>query len=564
MKRIIEIFLVTLGLALSAGCSEFLDTVPDNRTTIDTPKKISQLLATAYPDRTYMTLIEHRCDGYTDFGSTFQGMQPDAAFDNVVSAFLWDEFTRSESGNDTNEQYWTSAYNAIAVANHALEAIEQLPDPGAASLQKGEALLARAYAHFCLLTLFADFFDTNNLAANPGIPYVTEPETVVIKHYDRETAAQTLEHVLKDLEEGMQLVGGSSDYDQPKFHFTRDAAAALGARIALFSRNYNDVIRYANMLLPTPTQHFALSYTDDTPVLNADGSPAQGVDPNDAADQFMRSNLHDWRTYIKSGNPDQMGTDFTSASANANLLLTECVTLAYREMVGTAYVRHAMERTAMVTLLTENVTGDPWIFQNVAYQWNGGRTYWLPKFYEDFKMDNVQAQTGLPYAKIPLLRREEVLLARAEAFALTGRYQDALNDLNIWTALRADATEYVYGKHVLYKDLLLSHYSADLANEDHFINSRYNASKFTATGDELRFQKALILAILDARKLEFLREGIRHFDILRWFIPVYHATADGQRSELTPEDDRRVIQLPQVVSLSGVEQNPWSNVGAWY
>ena len=134
MKRIIEIFLVTLGLALSAGCSEFLDTVPDNRTTIDTPKKISQLLATAYPDRTYMTLIEHRCDGYTDFGSTFQGMQPDAAFDNVVSAFLWDEFTRSESGNDTNEQYWTSAYNAIAVANHALEAIEQLPDPGAASL----------------------------------------------------------------------------------------------------------------------------------------------------------------------------------------------------------------------------------------------------------------------------------------------------------------------------------------------------------------------------------------------------------------------------------------------
>lgn len=39
MKRIIEIFLVTLGLALSAGCSEFLDTVPDNRTTIDTPKR---------------------------------------------------------------------------------------------------------------------------------------------------------------------------------------------------------------------------------------------------------------------------------------------------------------------------------------------------------------------------------------------------------------------------------------------------------------------------------------------------------------------------------------------
>ena len=557
MKRIIVIFLVTLGLALSAGCSEFLDTVPDNRTTIDTPKKISQLLATAYPDRTYMTLIEHRCDGYTDFGSTFQGMQPDAAFDNVVSAFLWDEFTRSESGNDTNEQYWTSAYNAIAVANHALEAIEQLPDPGAASLQKGEALLARAYAHFCLLTLFADFFDTNNLAANPGIPYVTEPETVVIKHYDRETAAQTLEHVLKDLEEGMQLVGGSSDYDQPKFHFTRDAAAALGARIALFSRNYNDVIRYANMLLPTPTQHFALSYTDDTPVLNADGSPAQGVDPNDAADQFMRSNLHDWRTYIKSGNPDQMGTDFTSASANANLLLTECVTLAYREMVGTAYVRHAMERTAMVTLLTENVTGDPWIFQNVAYQWNGGRTYWLPKFYEDFKIDNPVAQTGVPYSKCALLRLEEVLLARAEAYAMLGNYDGALDDLNMFAACRID--DYAYGPNTLYKDKLTDYYTAQLNAPDHFINSAYNAGRFKA-GDEGNVQKALILTVLDFRRIEFLYEGIRYWDVLRWNIPVTHTTIDGATSTLTPDDDRRILQIPQIATASGIQLNDMVNI----
>lgn len=125
---------------------------------------------------------------------------------------------------------------------------------------------------------------------------------------------------------------------------------------------------------------------------------------------------------------------------------------------GTAYARHGVNRETMIEMLYGSPTG---VYLNQpAFSYSGDDTFIIPKFYEDFKMDNVQAQTGLPYAKIPLLRREEVLLARAEAFALTGRYQDALNDLNIWTALRADATEYVYGKHVLYKDLLLSHYSA--------------------------------------------------------------------------------------------------------
>ena len=88
-------------------------------------------------------------------------------------------------------------------------------------------------------------------------------------------------------------------------------------------------------------------------------------------------------------------------------------------------------------------------------------------------------------------------------------------------------------------------------------NRNYASYNFQATGPETS-------PVSGEEYKAMVREGIRHFDILRWFIPVYHATADGQRSELTPEDDRRVIQLPQVVSLSGVEQNPWSNVGAWY
>ena len=514
MKRIFKLASI-LGLGgLVAGCNSFLDKEPDNRASIDNLDKVSALLVSAYPSRTNMSLLDPRCDYIVDMGATLDGSQPSSSFDFVVSGFMWDEYTRTESSNDTYEQYWTSVYEAISAANHALAAIETLPtsEQANAGKQRAEALMTRAYNHFTLLTMYANMFDSKfadvNTNMNPGVPYVTEPEDVVIKYYDRGTVAGTLEKIKNDFNQAIRDIGGSADYAQPKYHFTLDAANAFGARMALYTGDYGAVIAYANALgLPTASKLNEMT-EDGEPVKNDDGTPVLYVAEDDAANMYCLNNMNDWNTIAATGSADGMRMGFSGTSAPGNLLISECVTVIVRGTAGTAYARHGVNRATMIEMLYGSPTG---VYLNQpAFSYSGDDTFIIPKFYEDFKMDNVQAQTGLPYAKIPLLRREEVLLARAEAFALTGRYQDALNDLNIWTALRADATEYVYGKHVLYKDLLLSHYSADLANEDHFINSRYNASKFTATGDELRFQKALILAILDARKLEFLREGIRH------------------------------------------------------
>ena len=41
-----------------AGCSKFLDELPDNRAELDTPEKIYKLLVSAYPDRTYVRMCE--------------------------------------------------------------------------------------------------------------------------------------------------------------------------------------------------------------------------------------------------------------------------------------------------------------------------------------------------------------------------------------------------------------------------------------------------------------------------------------------------------------------------
>ncbi|MNR45638.1 hypothetical protein D3C85_1645080 [compost metagenome] len=73
-------------------------------------------------------------------------------------------------------------------------------------------------------------------------------------------------------------------------------------------------------------------------------------------------------------------------------------------------------------------------------------------------------------------------------------------------------------------------------------------------------KQGLIKTILDAKKAEFLQEGLRWFDIIRRDLTVVHNTIDITTketfAELKPGDPHRIFQLPNEVKLSGVEQNP--------
>src|SRR5258705_261937 len=81
----------------------------------------------------------------------------------------------------------------------ALEACRNASDTTKYTSEKGEALVARAYAHFMLVTFFAKIYDATSSATDPGIPYVTEPEKVVFKQYDRKTVAYLYQMIEKDL-----------------------------------------------------------------------------------------------------------------------------------------------------------------------------------------------------------------------------------------------------------------------------------------------------------------------------------------------------------------------------
>lgn len=476
------------------GCKKFLDQNPDsNRANIETPEQVSQLLVSAYTQANYLTFVEAMSDNAED--KQQGGVTPpneDSYKFRVVNA--------DASQQDSPDMYWSSAYQAIASCNQALDIISKASNPEAYSAQKGEALVARAYAHFMLVCLYSQFFDPTGTNESMGIPYVDEPEDVVNKQYDRKTVAYVYERVQQDLEEGLPLIENST-YDVPRYHFTKEAANAFAARFFLYKNDYAKVLTHCNAVFP-------------------------GVD--------ISLVLRPWNTEWKAYAYQELWENFSRATTNSNLLLVETYSLWGRSNYSYryAYTNNILQKAWSV----KAVCGSPtWIFQNKLYT-VGNTNYLIPKLSEYFKANSINANFGQPLVMVPLFDAEEVLFNRAEANVYLGNYTAALNDLNKYVAARA--LNYAPALHTVTEARIVAYAGAGVSLRDAYIKT-----------------------ILDLRRLEYLFQGMRWFDMQRYKMPVTHTwrTTDNTTTEtvtLPAGDPRRVLQLPTTVGLSGVPLNP--------
>lgn len=154
------------------------------------------------------------------------------------------------------------------------------------------------------------------------------------------------------------------------------------------------------------------------------------------------------------------------------------------------------------------------------------------KYLAYFKRNSINASTGVYYTMVPLLTTEEVLLNRAEAYVMKEMYNEALVDMN--TMVKTRITNYNPTTHGITDAKVTSYY----------------APKTTDKKEAYRF------AVLDVKRAEFVNEGMRWLDILRLKMPVTHTTAKGDVFELAADDKRKLVQLPEEVTLSGVQLNP--------
>ena len=207
---------------------------------------------------------------YSNPDSGLQGL-PDILSDNVILAttgrrsnetYYDYRYTASTAG--AIPLYFSEAYEAVNAANLVIGQIDNL----AASSDKdnilGQALAARALAHFDLARIFAQIpTQSANANSSPGIVYIKVEDGDTADPFaqpSRETVAQNYTEIIGDLERAGELIGE----DNGEGKMNRNAVYGLLSRVYLYNGNYQMVIAAANQVTtPLATaEELADVYTD--------------------------------------------------------------------------------------------------------------------------------------------------------------------------------------------------------------------------------------------------------------------------------------------------------------
>lgn len=519
MKKYIGFSIIALGLTLTS-CDDWLDKLPDNRMELQTPSDVSSLLVSAYPSAHPAYLLEM----YSD--NTDECVNPSwsEASRFQAQAYKWEDIT--ETGEDESPQeLWNKHYIAIASANAAIDLIEGKGSPAEYSEQLGEALLCRAYAMFQLSTVFCKAYNPATASTDLGLPYPTHPEKVVGTVYTRGTMEDLYGQIDKDLQRGLPLV--SSNYSKPKFHFNTEAAKAFAARFYLYKGDFAKAITYATEVL--------------------------GADPTAKA--------RDWAAYSALNMNQQIRPEaWVSADEKCNFLL-QTVYSEWGAISGPYRLGDKYAHSYRITYDEDIASKGPFGAANSTFKQRVWSNTALAKLFHrkvpyEFEYTDLQAGVGYAHSEYAVFTTEQLLLERAEAYALSGELQKAVDDYNTIMKIYQN-----YPKTFTLKQIVdfyngVDYYTPKKATvKKHFVKPVYTID---AEGSD---QEALLQAILHLRRIMEVGEGYRMQDVKRYGIVIYRRqtntsfTISAVTDSLTVDDPRRAIQLPQDVITSGLEPN---------
>jgi len=154
-------------------------------------------------------------------------------------AFRW--LYTSGSGSVTS--LYGNNYTAIDRLNRVLTAMEGLSFTGAdavlADRYRGELLALRAYLHFELLRAYAASYEPGAL----GVPYMKQS---IISYPERDKFEVVIANAKADLSTAKSLIPTTFT---DKSRITKNAVAAMQARVALYEKNWADAITYSTEVI---------------------------------------------------------------------------------------------------------------------------------------------------------------------------------------------------------------------------------------------------------------------------------------------------------------------------
>lgn len=494
---------LSIIIFLLTACQDYLATSPDSTfdVQIDSEGKIAELLAGAYPEASYFAFLEARTDNVGERAKGIHSRMNEAMY-------YWEDYDQEDL--DTPLNYWNACYAGIAQANQALELLSKYPKSDRVKALYGEAFLLRAYLHFMLVNIWAEPYGTAKSETAPGIPYLTQPEKNALVSYDRGTVKEVYEKIEKDLKLGISLVDDNY-YIRPKFHFNKKAAYAFASRFYLIKGEWGLVVAYSDYVL--------------------------GIDP--------KLVLRNWQKYKKEfdSNNKYLYTRYANVDEPANLLLATTESRIARDIpsekygvsspnVEKVYNEHGIDGC----LNFRKMKMEPYFLLNYG---NGpidnGR--YIAKFDEL----SLSGYTGIRprglYVTNVLFSTDEVMLNRMEAYAMLREYDKAIDNLLV----------YLSAKYGVQLSCSRSAYT-QTSSENYQIYTPFYGMSLN--------QLALIKIFAGFRRQEFLHEGLRWFDIRRFYLPVKRTSKYKFYKQLEKEDPRKLLQIPAEAINRGLSPNP--------
>ena len=528
-------FCIVATALLLTACNDYLDKLPDDRAELNSEQKVTQLLVSAYPSQNNHVMMELSSDNVGDNGRSYS------------SPIICDDYYKFK---DTSEESWESPYNiwngfyqSVATVNEALYAIDQMGDGDEFRAAKAEAKMIRAYSMFELAIAFCMAWNEEKADEYLGLPYPLIPEQDINSKYERGTLRQLYEAIDKDIEEALPDIElASQRYKVPKYHFNTKAAYAFAARFNLYYCRYDKAIEYASMALGN----------DPTTVMR-NYEPYRELGRQDFANLWIRS--------------DQ----------DANLMLVVSNSISSRYLSG-GYSHRWVHNSTMASYETywvempwgDGSTANSIIYANKLY--GTQQCVSFPEYHEEFEYTDKVAGIGYPHLVESAFTGDMVILERAEAYALSGQLDKAMQDCNTWISTHckdkvitddetgdvsvapapvgltvADITAFVSGKDYAKRN--------PDGWRDRSFRKHMHPQGFTI-GEEGSNQECLLQFILHMKRLETLYHGLRFMDIKRYGIEYAHQISGESPIYFIRGDIRGAIQIPQTVIMAGLEANP--------
>lgn len=521
--------LLTVSALTLASCSDFLDKMPDNRTTMDSPSKIAGLLTTAYNTASPQLMNELMSDN-----SDYMGPTNSLGNREGDEMYFWEE--DKENGNDSPERIWINLYECIAKANQALESIEELGGATTSELQntKGEALLLRAYNHFLLTNEFCMAYNSETSTKDLGVYYSKQVEQLTGNQTERGTAAEDYANIAADIEAGIPLL--NDNYTVPKYHFTKKAAYAFAVRFYLYYEKWDMAKKYADLLLGSNPGASLRNYAE------LEAMP-----------------LSDSQQAVK------IAEAYCSAEKECNLLIQTSVSSAGLALGPWRYDKrwsHTNYLSETEGTQSDNVWGGSEALIWKPFTSNQGESDYAVTMRVPYEMEYTDQVKGYGYyhALNVSFTLGEALLNRAEAEVMLKDYDAACEDMNTWmhNYFNTDSVLTPESVQKYFKRIPYAYSDAKkmTASPKKHLNPHF------AIDAEGSVQESLLQCVLDLRRIETLHAGLRWMDIKRYNIEIPRRLigADGEPQRnldwLTKDDPRMAVQIPMSIVAAGVAKNP--------